>query len=165
MAEIIGTPEPKDNLEFERKFLLIKKPSLKADVVYRIEQHYCGDERIRRKSSEGQEDVFYHTVKKNLRPGVNSEVEKKINRDEYYNLLEKSKSFVIKDRHCYFVGGLKWEVDDFHDMNLVIAEVEYPEENYVLNIPKFIKDVILFEATNYREFSNKNISKKLTRKS
>jgi hypothetical protein len=57
-------------LEFERKFLLLKKPVLKADSIARIEQHYFGDERIRRKSEEGKSDVFYHTVKKNLRPGV-----------------------------------------------------------------------------------------------
>jgi CYTH domain-containing protein len=149
-----------EKLEFERKFLLLKKPVLKADVVYRVEQHYFGDERIRRKSEEGKEDIFYHTVKKNLRPGVNSENEKKISRDEYYNFLEKSKSFIIKDRHCYFIGDLKWEIDVFEDISLVVAEVEYPKEDYKLKIPKFIEDVTVMEVTRFREFSNKSIAKK-----
>lgn len=149
-----------EKLEFERKFLLLKKPVLKADVVARIEQHYFGDERIRRKSEEGKEDTFYHTVKKNLRPGVNSEDEKKISRNEYYSLLEKSKSFIIKHRHYYFIGELKWEVDVFEDMNLVVAEVEYPKEDYKLKIPNFIEDVTIMEVTKYREFSNKSISRK-----
>jgi CYTH domain-containing protein len=147
-------------LEFERKFLLLKKPVLKADSIARIEQHYFGDERIRRKSEEGKSDVFYHTVKKNLRPGVNSEDEKIINRDDYYSLLEKSKYFIVKYRHYYFIGDLKWEVDAFEDINLVVAEVEYPREDYKLKIPKFIEDVTIMEVTKFREFSNKNIAKK-----
>ena len=147
-------------LEFERKFLLLKKPVLKADSIARIEQHYFGDERIRRKSEEGKSDVFYHTVKKNLRPGVNSEDEKIINRDDYYSLLEKSKYFIVKHRHYYFIGELKWEVDVFEDMNLVVAEVEYPREDYKLKIPKFVEDVTIMEVTKFREFSNKNIAKK-----
>lgn len=149
-----------EKLEFERKFLLLKKPVLKADVVYRVENHYFGDERIRRKSEDGKEDVFYHTIKKNLRPGVNSEIEKVITRDEYYSLLEKSKSFIIKYRHCYFIGPLKWEVDVFEDINLVVAEVECPREDYKLKTPKFIEDVTIMEVTKFKEFSNKNISKK-----
>ena len=149
-----------EKLEFERKFLLLKQPSLKADIVYRLEQHYFGDERIRRRSTDSEDDVFYHTIKKSLRPGVNSENERIITRDEYYNLLEKSKVFVVKHRHCYFIGGLKWEVDVFEDINLVVAEVEYPKENYKLKIPKFIEDVTIMEVTKFREFSNKNIAKK-----
>jgi len=149
-----------EKLEFERKFLLLKQPVLKADVVYRVEQHYFGDDRIRRTSTEDEDDVFYHTIKKNLRPGVNSENEKIISRSDYYNLLEKSKSFIIKQRHCYFIGDLKWEVDVFEDINLVVAEVEYPKEDYKIKIPKFIEDVMVMEVTKFREFSNKNISKK-----
>ena len=149
-----------EKLEFERKFLLLKQPVLKADAVYRVEQHYFGDERIRRTSTEGEADNFYHTIKKHLRPGVNSENEKKISRSEYYNMLEKSKSFIIKYRHYYFIGDLKWEVDVFEDINLVVAEVEYPKEDYKIKIPKFIEDVMIMEVTKFREFSNKNISKK-----
>lgn len=149
-----------EKLEFERKFLLLKKPVLKADITYRVEQHYFGDDRIRRRSADGEEDVFYHTIKKSLRPGVNSENERIITRDEYYNLLEKSKVFIVKHRHCYFIGELKWEVDVFEDMNLVVAEVEYPKENYKLKIPKFIEDVTIMEVTRFKEFSNKNIAKK-----
>lgn len=149
------------NLEFERKFLLLKQPVLKADIVQRVEQHYFGDSnRIRRVSVEGEPDKFYHTVKKNLRVGVNLEDEKRIEREEYYNFLEKSKSFIIKHRHCYFIGGLKWEVDVFEDINLVVAEVEYSKENQKIKIPKFIEDVMIMEVTKYRQFSNKNISKK-----
>jgi CYTH domain-containing protein len=149
-----------EKLEFERKFLLLKQPVLKADVVYRVEQHYFGDDRIRRTSTKGEQDAFYHTVKKHLRPGVNSENEKKISRSEYYSMLEKSKSFIIKQRHCYFIGDLKWEVDVFEDMNLVVAEIEYPKEDQKIKIPKFIEDVMIMEVTRFREFSNKNISKK-----
>ena len=148
-------------LEFERKFLLLKLPPLKADTVSHIEQHYLdNNERIRRKSTQGQEDIFYHTIKKNLRPGVNSEDEKKITREEYYSLLEKSKSFIVKKRHYYNIGEVRWEIDVFENMNLIVAEVEYPSEDYVINIPKFISNVILLEVTNLREFSNRNISKK-----
>ena len=158
MAEV---QEPKINYEYERKFLLLRLPALKADVVAHIEQHYLDtNERIRRKSVEGEADVFYHTIKKNLRPGVNSEDEKKITREEYYSLLEKSKSFIVKKRYYYFIGEVRWEIDVFENMNLIVAEVEYPREDYVVNIPKFINNVILLEVTHLREFSNKNISKK-----
>ena len=152
-------------LEIERKFLLLKKPSLKADTVYRVEQHYCGDERIRRKSREGEDDVFYHTIKKNIRPGVNSEDEKKISRDEYYSLLEKSKSHIVKYRHYYFIGKYTFEVDIFEDINLVVMEVEFKDEkeSETFKMPKFFEHLVLKEVTDIREFSNKNISKKLNK--
>ena len=160
MAENLIDLKPNEKFEFERKFLLLKQPVLKADIVYRVEQHYMGDERIRRTSTEGKEDVFYHTIKKNIRPGVNIENERIITRAEYYTFLERSKSFIIKYRHYYFIDDLKWEIDVFVDMNLVVAEVEYPEEDYKIKIPKFIEDVMILEVTKLREFSNKSISKK-----
>ena len=150
-------------LEFERKFLLLKKPVLKADSIERIEQHYFGDDRIRRKSIEGEEDTFYHTIKKNLKPGVNSEDERKITRDEYYELLERSKYFVLKNRHYYYIGSFCWEIDVFQNANLVIAEIECPSEEELNNIkiPKFLDKLILKEITSIKEFSSKNIAKKL----
>ena len=152
-----------DNLEFERKFLLFKKPNFKADVVYKIEQHYYGDERIRRKSTEGQEDLFYHTIKKNIKPGVNSEIEKKINREEYNKLLEKSKSYLVKSRHCYLIGDKTFEVDIFDDISLIIMEVEFKSEQELNDfvIPSLFKNLVLLEVTHLREFGNRKISKKI----
>jgi CYTH domain-containing protein len=153
----------KDNLEFERKFLLVRKPLVRADSIYKIEQHYYDDVRIRRIrfDNDPHKDKFYHTIKRNIKPGVNFEDEKEIQRVEFYKYLQNSKSYIAKDRHNYYIGDLKWEIDVFRDINLIIAEVELPREDYKLEIPNFIKDLMVMEVTEFKDFSNKRLSRKV----
>ncbi len=152
-----------ENLEFERKFLLVRKPLVRADSVYQIEQHYYDDVRIRRIrfDKDPHTDKFYHTIKRTIEVGVNFEDEKEISREEFYRYLQHSESYIAKDRHNYYVGDLKWEIDVFKDINLIIAEVELPEKDYKFEIPNFIKDLMVMEVTKYKYFSNKRLSKKV----
>ena len=154
-----------EKLEFERKFLLLKQPVLKADIISRIEQHYTNTGRIRRISIEGKKDTFQHTIKKSIRPGVNSEIEKEIDLETYYELIEKSKYRLIKNRHQYLIKNGVWEIDIFDGCNLIIAEVECRSEKELveIKIPKFIKDIIISEVTNINGFSSKSIAKKITK--
>ena len=67
--------------------------------------------------------------------------------------------FINKVRYIYKDGDLKWEVDLFDNgYKLIIAEIEIPKKRYKLNIPDFIKDVLLLEVTGLKQFSNRNLS-------
>jgi CYTH domain-containing protein len=152
-----------EKLEFEHKFLLVRKPLVRADSVYQIEQHYYDDVRVRRIrfDEDPHKDKFYHTVKRNISPGVNFEDEHEISRKEFYKHIQKSETYIAKDRYNYYVGDLKWEIDVFKDIRLIVAEIELPKGDYKYEVPKFIKDLTIMDVTNHKEFSNKRLSRKV----
>jgi CYTH domain-containing protein len=59
------------------------------------------------------------------------------------------------------VGDLKWEIDVFKDIRLIVAEIELPKGDYKYEVPKFIKDLTIMDVTNHKEFSNKRLSRKV----
>lgn len=158
------------HLEIERKFLLKAIPTNKPDEVINIDQYYWKNskgiwERVRKYESI-KEKRFIHTIKKSVAKGVNIEDEKDITSEEFEKFLSKcfkegaQSKFISKDRLIYKISDeIKWEVDVFDSgYKLIIAEVEIPKKNYKLEIPEFIKDVLLMEVTNLKQFSNRNLS-------
>jgi CYTH domain-containing protein len=90
---------------------------------------------------------------------------KRISKSEYQT------RFVNKTRYIYLTGvdadfeenqrkSIKWEIDLFN-YKLVIAEIEIPSFNFLIEIPKPIEDKIIYEVTNIKEFSNHSLSEKL----
>ena len=72
--------------------------------------------------------------------------------------------FIEKVRHIYPDGNLFWEVDIFgNGYELIIAEIEIPKKTFKLTIPDFIKEVNLLEVTGLKQFSNRNLSLKITK--
>jgi len=118
-------------------------------------------------SHKGSADVvFHHTTKERISKMSVIEKEREISRDYYGDLfddaVDKNKGNprgIYKDRLIYNVkDDLKWEVDSFEvgDIQLVIAEIEIPSEDYKLKIPDEF-DVIM-EITGIKQFSNSNLA-------
>lgn len=162
-------------LEIERKFLLKSVPDIKPVEIIKIEQFYFKNskgiwERARSWHSDKNGMKYIHTVKKSVSKGVNLE-------DEYYMTSEQFQEFknhcfscdeyrhISKERWIYPDGPLFWEVDVFNSgYNLIIAEIEIPIKSYKLTIPDFIKDKMLLEVTEMKQFSNRSLSKKIINK-
>jgi CYTH domain-containing protein len=161
------------DIETERRFLLKRVPDLKFDKELRISQFYLSEKkdkitsRIRMTSHKGSADViFHHTTKERISKMSVIEKEREISRDYYGDLfddaVDKNKGNprgIYKDRLIYNVkDDLKWEVDSFEvgDIQLVIAEIEIPSEDYKLKIPDEF-DVIM-EITGIKQFSNSNLA-------
>lgn len=162
-------------IEIERKFLLKAIPDKEADEVIEIFQWYYKNtngiwERARSCYSDEKGFYFNHTIKKNISPGVNQEDERIITSEEFNDFVQKCKNspdskFISKERLVYKHNGLKWEVDVFNNgHHLIVAEIELPSIDFVIDIPKFIKDKLLMEVTGLKQFGNKNLSNKYRQK-
>lgn len=160
------------NIEIERKFLLKSIPNKTPDEIIEIFQWYYKNEqgiweRVRSCYSDVKGFYFTHTIKKSISPGVNQEDEKSITSDDFNEFVQKCKTgqskYISKERLVYVDGELKWEVDVFNNgHHLIVAEVELPEEDYPVVVPKFIKDKLLMEVTGMKQFGNRNLSNKYT---
>jgi CYTH domain-containing protein len=156
----------KTEIETERRFLLKRMPRLKWDKNYTIEQYYLSDkgnvrtERIRSITDWNIDKKFYHTIKEPIEGSDMSvhETEGEITEEEFLTLWEKKDRMITKERRILNDGDLKWEVDVFNSVNLVIAEIELPSENYELTIPEELQDVILMEITGMHQFSNSQLA-------
>ena len=89
------------------------------------------------------------------------ETERVISEKGFIRFKNKSTVFIKKWRYLYPCGKLVWEIDVFDGLNLIMAEVELPTENYKFKIPKFISDQLLLELTQFEQFSNKNLATKI----
>jgi len=161
------------HLEIERKFLLKAMPEREPDEIVQIEQWYVKNkkgiwERARTWNSNVSGQNWIHTIKKSVSKGVNIEDEKALTKDEFLkftkNCLEpKSESrYITKERYIYKDGDLKWEIDKFDNgYHLIIAEIEIPKKNFKVQIPEYIKQVLLIEVTGMKQFNNRNLSIKI----
>lgn len=160
-------------LEIERKFLLknlVFDYTHNADHVYDISQYYFENPKTKifervRIIEEGDKKVYYHTIKKKLREGVNEEIEKKISKIKAKNLVAKHKNSltsISKTRYVKKEGKLKWELDVFHGMKLVILEVEMKKEGLEIILPPSLKKELIMEVTKFKEFANRSLAKKVS---
>lgn len=164
------------NIEIERKFLLKAIPDKEPDEVIEIFQWYLKNkdgiwERARSCYSDVKGFYFIHTIKKNISPGVNEEDEKQITSEEFNKFVEKCKQgqskYISKERLVYKdkKTNLKWEVDVFNNgHHLIVAEIEIPKIDYEIVFPNFIKDKLLIEVTELKQFGNRNLSNRYIRK-
>lgn len=167
----------KTELETERRFLLRSLPldldngsrmSVEDtyDIEYFVAQHYLSSKddlitkRIRHLIDKRTGDIkFIYTEKERISDITCNESEKEISVEEFHELASESKRAIYKHRYVYKSGGLKWEIDSLdQESGLIIAEIEIPTENYDLDIPKFIKEQIIYEISGIREFSNSSLA-------
>jgi CYTH domain-containing protein len=160
------------NLEIERKFLLKRLPNEKPHDIIKMDQWYLNVngiyERVRQRQwkSTGKID-WIHTIKEFVDEMSNIEIEKFISIDEYHEFIKKCKDsnsdarYIQKRRYLYKNGNDTWEVDEFLETSLIVAEIEIPNKEYEVIIPNHISDNLICEVTGMREFSNKNLSDKI----
>lgn len=151
------------HLEIEKKFLLRALPEevLKVSPL-RIEQGYIPGkkliERLRRVEANGHVQYF-RTVK--LGKGtVRIEIEEETSRAIFQRMwpLTKGKR-VKKHRFNVRVGKLVWEVDDFRDRDLVLAEVELPSAKTRIQFPSWISDVLVRDVTDEVRYVNARLAR------
>jgi CYTH domain-containing protein len=165
--------EPK--LEIERKFILKRIPfDHSYDEMHEIVQFYYLDDdgseaRIRRsinllkgmnvtRPTEGY--VFTKTKKRYVSHGVCEEDEAEITEKEFYVLRDRAYSEIHKRRYVKRMPNeLRWEIDSYN-FGLTVAEIELPSIYHKLDIPDFIKNVMLIEVTGRKEFSNSSLAER-----
>ncbi len=166
IALFLGEPEP---LEIERKFL-IKYPNLSWLDNYknckRIEiiQTYLksdNDEEIRiRQRGYNGNYIYTKTIKRNINDIKRIEIEKRLSKDEYLNLLmnaDENKQPIRKTRYCLTYKNQYFEIDIFPFWkDKAIVEIELNNENESIEFPKQLK--LIKEVTKNNEYKNSYIA-------
>ena len=150
--------------EIERKYLLRAMPALPPDAqVMEVEQGWLPGKRLRervRRVRRGDELSYYRTVK--LGRGVRRlEIEEPTSREIFESLWALTRSCrVRKRRHVVRDGPLRWEVDEFQDRPLVLAEVELPSEDLQPELPAWLEGYVLREVTDDGRYTNLRLAER-----
>ena len=151
-------------LEVERKYLLRALPDEARRAAPReIDQGYLPGERFVervRRVRDGDVERYLRTVK----AGVGArriEVEEPTTRelfDALWRLTEGRR--VRKRRHLVPDGALTWEIDDFADRELVLAEVELPDgaDADAVPIPPWLAPYVVRDVTDDAEYANARLA-------
>ncbi|MFO0872398.1 MAG: hypothetical protein U0575_00315 [Phycisphaerales bacterium] len=164
-------------LEIERSYLLRAMPPLPTDEtgaidgtvveVLRIAQGYLPDDakstlgvegRLRRLEHVDGRVELRHTVKTGFGL-VRTEVERSIDAAEFNRLWPHTAGRrLTKTRHRIRAGDFAWEIDRFHEVDLVLAEVELPSATTVAPIPSWLAPLVVREVTDEPEYRNSQIA-------
>jgi CYTH domain-containing protein len=114
--------------------------------------------------------LYTHTIKNPIGSNLAlSENETVLSLEEYEEYLKQSLSFISKTRYTIFLEDNKYEFDKFHDLDIIIVEVEKISSDWesaiqlekeIMNIklPKIIDEVLIEEVTGNDAYSNKKLS-------
>lgn len=156
-------PGPGIPVECERKYLLRAVPAraLDADSV-EIEQGWLPGQQLHeriRSVRTGPLVRYYRTVK--LGQGVQRiEVEDETTADVHAVLWPLTKGCRIRKRR-YLVpeGSRTWEVDQFLDRDLVLAEIEMESADEEVCIPAWLQPFVVREVTDDPAFVNLSLAR------
>jgi len=150
-------------LEIERKYLLTSLPPHAREAVpMDIDQGWIAgktvNERVRRVRAPGSE-TYLRTIK--LGEGVvRSEFEESMTSDVFDSLWPLTASHRISKRRYPVPDGERvWEIDEFLDRELVLAEVELEREDEEVSPPEWLKPYVVREVTGEPEYVNVNLAK------
>lgn len=156
--------------EIERVFLLDHLPELPPSAErWRIEQGYLPDPaaaerpaeafyegRVRRKVSPQGRESYVHTIKQGSGL-IREETEVAIEAAEFAAAWARTEGRRIsKTRYRVREGGLVWEIDEFDDLPLVMAEVELEDPEQEAPFPAWLAPRVVRELTEdprYRNFA------------
>jgi CYTH domain-containing protein len=162
------TQAAREGQEIERKYLLRFVPEKARDSRWvDIAQGYLPgsklQERIRRVSihhGSGRKDLhFYRTVK--LGEGVTrTEVEEETTEATFLAMWPLTRRRRLRKRRFEVdVDGLTWEIDEFRNRDLVLAEVELDSEDDDVTFPDWLAPAVQREVTGEPEFLNVNLAR------
>ena len=150
--------------EIERKYLLKALPALPPSVdVLEIDQGYIPGvelhERLRRQVHRDGTTRYFRTVKFGM--GVErTEIEDETDRKTFDHLWLLTAGLRIRKRRYLVANGVDlWEVDEFTDRPLVLAELEMPRADYRVVLPDWLTPVLVREVTEEREYSNRSLAR------
>jgi CHAD domain-containing protein/CYTH domain-containing protein len=150
-------------LEIERKFLLRRLPETAEEVPgVEIEQGWLPGTRVVerwRKVRASGEPICYRTVKSGQ--GLTRvELEEKTSSELFENIWPLTEGRrVVKRRRRVAADGVTWEIDEFLDRELVLAEVELPSRDAAVEVPEWLRPYVVREVTGDPEFSNRKLAR------
>jgi CYTH domain-containing protein len=150
--------------EIERKFLLSALPRMPDPVdLLEIEQGYLPGvrlvERLRRQRDRDGHVRFFRTIKVGI--GVQRmELEEETDPTTFEHLWQLTEGRRLrKRRHVIADGERYWEVDEFVDRDLVLAEMEIPAIDTDITIPEWLRPVLVRDVTGERQFTNRSLAR------
>ena len=149
--------------EIERKFLLRAVPECLRDrACVEIEQGWlsAGDEPIRLRREASEDGERWLRTEKRGRGVERIEREAEILREQFDALWpETAPRRVRKRRWRVNVGALCWEIDEFQDRSLALAEVELPAADTPLSLPGWLAPQVVREVTDEPEYLNVRLAR------
>ena len=155
-------------IETERKFLLKNLPdeslfkdlkSWKEEVLQSYYQRENGKWGRVEKVTSTIEGLFYmQNWKDFISPGVCNETEFRITEEEYNQKYKDCSKYVYKTRTFIEYNDIILEIDNFHNLKLVVLEVELPDINTQIEFPSWISDLIISDVTEISNFSNEKLA-------
>lgn len=166
ICSALGIPVP---LEIERKFLCepvhISQLPNGAQVINIVQVYLMSAPdvvaRVRQRGQYGSY-TYYRTEKRQVSPGVVSEIERMITEEEYLLSLQfqhPDTLAVHKTRTCFIYNNQYFELDCIvrrNDVPLYVLEIELTKENSVCELPPFI--TVIKEVTANQLFSNRALA-------
>lgn len=152
------------SLEIERKYLLSRLPAMPAPSdVLEIDQGYLPGEklleRLRRQRHRDGSTRYFRTVK--LGMGVERvELEDETDQrtfDHLWLLTEGRR--LTKRRYLVPSGRDTWEIDEFTDRPLALAELEIDRADSPVTFPDWLTPVLVREVTDEREYTNRSLAR------
>lgn len=149
--------------EIERKYLLHGAPALPEQAeALEIEQGYLpGRKLVERVRVTRRNGTARYTRTVKLGSGVRrTEVEEPIDEalfEALWPLTEGRR--VRKRRHVVKEGEAVWEVDEFLDRDLWLAEIELSDPATPIEMPAWLADVLVEEVTELGSYTNRALSR------
>lgn len=150
--------------EIERVWLLSRCPDIPSGSErWTIEQGYLdsaagAEGRVRSITFPDGRREFVHTVKSGVGL-VREESERRIGAEEFDRLWPATVGRRIrKIRHRVRDGAFVWEVDEFLDWPLVMAEVELPDATSEATPPAWLRGVMGREVTDDPRYRNSSLA-------
>lgn len=151
------------NLEIERKYLLRELPRFPTPIaILELDQGYIPGtnvkERVRRERSDA--GVRYFRTMKTGTGVVRTELEDETDERMFNHLWALTEGRRVKKRR-YVVpsGDDRWEIDEFLDRPLVLAELELEQADSPVTIPDWLEPVLVREVTDEAGFTNRNLAR------
>jgi CHAD domain-containing protein/CYTH domain-containing protein len=154
---------PRPGREVERKYLLSGLPpaAMGAPSV-EIEQGYLPGERLveRLRRISGEEGVELVRTMKEGSGLVRLEVEESVAPEVFDALWPLTAGRrLLKRRYRVAAGDLIWEIDQFLDRDLVLAEVELPAPEVEVAVPDWLGPWVQREVTDDPAYDNVELSR------
>ena len=167
IASFLGEPGP---FEIERKFL-IEYPDIemldslpnceKVEIIQTyLKVNEMEEVRVRQRGSQGHY-IYYQTRKRRVSEYKRIELERRISKDEYLNLImnaDTSLGRIRKDRYCLTYNNQSFQIDVYPFWkDKAIAEIELQHVDDQIDFPKSFK--VIKEVTGDPEYRNASLAR------
>ncbi len=150
-------------VEVERKYLLSSLPeTVRSSEAVTVEQGWLPGERLQerlRRVAASDGDRYYRTVK--VGEGLTRmELEEEASAELFERLWPVTEGRRVRKRRYYVSDGeLTWEIDEFLDRELVLAEVELDDPAAPVRPPDWLAPLVVREVTGEAEYQNVNLAR------